>query len=92
MHPRPETLDHNRWVRLVTPLGDLMEERWWALVDQMCAILLQGRGLKGQQRKKALAALRVALDFATWRTLTTESLSHSAAARLAARFVSSAVN
>lgn len=77
---------------IVPPLGDLMEERWWALVDQMCAILLQDRGLKGQQRKRALAALRVALDFSTWRTLTAEGLSHSAAACLAARFVISALD
>jgi len=77
---------------IVPPLGDLMEERWWALVDQMCAVLLRGQNLKGQQRKKTLAALRVALDFATWRTLTTEGLSHTAAARLAARFVASTLD
>ena len=76
---------------IVTPLGDLMEERWWALVDQMCATLLRGRDLKGHERKKALAALHVALDFTTWRTLTNQGLSHNAAAGLAAGFVSSAL-
>lgn len=72
---------------LVPALGNLMQERWWALVDQMCDVLLRGRNLKGARRKRARAALRVALDFSTWRTLTAEGLSRRAAARLAAGFV-----
>ena len=72
---------------IVQALGELMEERWWALVDRMCDVLLQGRRLKGQRHRSARAAIRVALDFSTWRNLTGEGLGNRAAARLAAGFV-----
>jgi AcrR family transcriptional regulator len=75
---------------LVSALGELMEERWWALVDTMVDTLAAGRGLRGRRRERVRAALRVALDFSTWRTLTRSGLSDEAAARLAAGFVAAA--
>jgi AcrR family transcriptional regulator len=75
---------------IVPALGELMKDRWWALVERMCEILLQGTNLRGQRRRRARAAARVALDFTTWRTLTDQGLSQRDAADLAASFVSAA--
>jgi AcrR family transcriptional regulator len=76
---------------IVPALGELMEERWWALVDQMCEVLMKGRHLRGRRGRRAQAAVRVALDFSTWRTLMGQGLSGGDAARLAAGFVGAAL-
>src|SRR5918999_702579 len=57
-----------------------------ATADGACA----GRGLRGARRGRVRAAALVALDFATWQTLTRVGLDDSAAAELAARFVAAA--
>lgn len=78
---------------IVEPLGELMEERWFALVRQMVESLAAGRGGGEGSAVPAdpmRAALRVALDFSIWRTLRRSGLSDARAAELAAGFVRSA--
>ena len=54
-------------------------------------ILLQGRGLRGQARRRASAAAGHALDFKTWRSLARENeLDDREAAELMCRFVAGA--
>lgn len=72
---------------IVPALGELMQNRWFALVDRMCDILLKGRGLRSRRKTRGRAAIRLTLDFATWKSLTNEGLDSKSAARLAARFV-----
>ncbi|MGD2114248.1 MAG: TetR/AcrR family transcriptional regulator [Acidobacteriota bacterium] len=70
---------------IVEPLGELMEQRWFALVEAMVETLTDAEG--GELRR---AAVRVAIDFATWRSLRDSGLSDRRAADLAAGFVRSA--
>ena len=72
---------------IVAALGELMKDRWWALIDRMCEILLKGRRLRGSRKTKAMATLRLALDFATWKTLSDAGIDDKDAAILAAGFV-----
>lgn len=69
---------------LVEPLGELMEERWWALVEEMVEALAAGRSVPDGRESHLRAALRLALDFHTWKTLTGSGLDVAEAARLAA--------
>jgi AcrR family transcriptional regulator len=75
---------------IVPALGDLMEDRWWALVDRMCQILTRGRRLRGRRKTQTEAAIRVALDFSTWRTLTDTGLDSDSAAEVASDFLPAA--
>ena len=75
---------------LVPALGELMEERWWALVAEMAEALAAGRSVPEGPAARLRAALSLALDFHTWRTLTRAGLPDEEAARLAARFVQTA--
>lgn len=72
---------------LVPALGELMEARWESYLDAVVAVLEEGRATAGGQEgaREVRAALRLAVDFSTWRTLTSGGLSDEAAARLAAR-------
>lgn len=72
---------------LVAPLGELMEDRWWRRVARMVDTLAAGRRLRGSRRERVRAALRLALDFHTWRTLTRAGLDRPAAVRLGAGIV-----
>ena len=72
---------------IVPALGNVMEKRWFALIDSVIDILLQGRRLRGRQKLETRATIKVALDFWTWRSLTEEGLSDDAAASLATEFV-----
>jgi hypothetical protein len=67
-----------------------MNERFWPLLDATAETLCAGRRLRGTRRDRVRAALLVALDFATWRTLARSGLEDSAAAEVAARFVTAA--
>jgi len=65
-------------------LDRLMRERWWRYIDRVTNILLAGRAPGGGERRAVRAALRLALDFNTWRGLTASGMGLSAAVRLAA--------
>ncbi|HEX6200841.1 MAG TPA: TetR/AcrR family transcriptional regulator [Thermoanaerobaculia bacterium] len=75
---------------VVPALGELMEERWWARVAEMTEALAAGRGAPEGRAGRLRAALRLALDFHTWRTLTRAGLADEEAARLAAGTVRTA--
>jgi AcrR family transcriptional regulator len=73
---------------IVPALGELMEERWFALIASMVEVLAKGRGVRGGRAKRVRAAIRLAVDFSSWRTLTVQGgLADDAAAALAARAV-----
>lgn len=75
---------------IVPALGELMNERWWALVETMVETLAAGREEEAGPPSRVRATLRVALDFNTWRTLTRSGFGDEAAAGLAAGFVEAA--
>jgi AcrR family transcriptional regulator len=72
---------------LVEPLGTIMEATWFALLDRAVECLIVGRGLRGRRRDRVVGALRLAVDFPTWRTLTSAGLSDGDAADVAGAFV-----
>lgn len=69
---------------LVPALGALMEERWWGYLALVVEVLAEGREVPKRRWPAARAALRLAVDFATWKALTREGLDDATAARLAA--------
>jgi AcrR family transcriptional regulator len=75
---------------LVPALDTVMKEKFWPLVEATAEALAAGRRLRGARRQRVRAALRAALDFATWHTLTEAGLDDATAAALAARFVAAA--
>jgi len=75
---------------LVPALASVMTQGFWPLVDATVEVLLAGRGLRGTRRGHVRGALLVALDFATWRTLTQAGMDDAGAASTAARFVAAA--
>jgi AcrR family transcriptional regulator len=83
-----------RDVALVKSLGEIMDRTWFALLERSVEVLTAGRGLRGGRRQRVVGALRLAIDFPTWRTLTGSGLGDGAAAAVAAAFVaaSSSVN
>jgi AcrR family transcriptional regulator len=76
-----------RDARLVESLGEIMDATWFALLDRAVEALAAGRGLRGNRRRRVVGALRLVLDFPTWRTLTRSGLSDADAAEVAAAFV-----
>jgi hypothetical protein len=50
-------------------------------------VLAAGRRLRGARRRRVIGALRLAVDFPTWRTLTDSGLDDEAAASVAGAFV-----
>lgn len=75
---------------LVESLGAIMNRTWYAFLASGVEILAAGRGARGRRRERLLAALRLALDFPTWRTLTASGLDDPDAAEVAIGFVMSA--
>ena len=68
-----------------------VEERWFALIGSMVDVLAKGRGARGGHAKRLRAAIRLSVDFWSWRTLTAHGgLSDTEAAAVAARAVRSA--
>lgn len=72
---------------LVPSLGAIMDSAWFALLDRAVDMLARGRGLRGGARRRVRGALRLAIDFPTWRTLTASGMSAAEAADVAAAFV-----
>jgi AcrR family transcriptional regulator len=75
---------------LVPALAHVMGKRWWPYVEAVIDVLSQGRNLRGARRPRVSAALRLAIDFSTWRTLTGSGLGDEDAAALAADLVAGA--
>jgi AcrR family transcriptional regulator len=75
---------------LVESLGAIMEQTWFALLDRAVDVLAAGRGARGRRRDRLRGALRLAIDFPTWRTLTASGLERSDAVRVSAAFVETA--
>lgn len=75
---------------LIPALAAIMEQKWVPRVLDMLAVLADGFGSGAEPGAARVAALRVALDFTTWRTLTQSGLDDDAAARLATRMVAAA--
>lgn len=69
---------------LVEPLGELMDERWFALVDAMIEVLSADWSTGETSDRHRRAALRLAVDFSSWRTLRGAGLTDGEAAELAA--------
>lgn len=75
---------------LVEPLGMIMERTWFAFLAHAVEVLTAGRGARGRRRERLLGGLRLAVDFPTWRTLTSSGLADPDAAGVAAAFVAAA--
>jgi AcrR family transcriptional regulator len=75
---------------LVESLGTIMNRTWFVFLSSGVEILAAGRGARGRRRERLLAALRLALDFPTWRTLTASGLDDPDAADVAVGFVTAA--
>jgi AcrR family transcriptional regulator len=58
-----------------------------AYLDEAAEVLAVGRGARGGRRRLLMGALRHALAFSTWRSLTSNDVGRSDAARLAAALV-----
>jgi AcrR family transcriptional regulator len=76
-----------RDARLVESLGEIMDATWFALLDRAVEVLAAGRGSRGARRRRLVGALRLAVDFPTWRTLTDSGLDDADAAAVAGAFV-----
>lgn len=76
---------------LVEALGSVMGETWFPLLERAVEILAGGRAVRGRRRGRLVAALRLAVDFPTWRTLTASGLADADAADVAAAFVAAGV-
>lgn len=72
---------------IVESLGEIMDATWFALLDRAVDLLAAGRGLRGARRDRVRGALRLAVDFPTWRTLTSNGLDDGVAAGVSATFV-----
>lgn len=72
---------------LVPALGEIMDRTWFALLNAAVDVLCAGRGARGRAATRLRAALRLAIDFPTWRTLTATGLGDAEAAAIARRLV-----
>jgi AcrR family transcriptional regulator len=72
---------------IVDSLGEIMEATWFALLDRAVEVLAAGRGVRGARRERVRGALRLAVDFPTWQTLTASGLGDDVAAGVSATFV-----
>lgn len=76
---------------LVPPLGDVMESRWSPYLDRVVDALSRGWDMPTSSRRDFRALVRVAVDFATWKTLVGTGMEDAGAAALAARMVAATV-
>ena len=81
-----------RDARLVESLGEIMDAAWFAVLDRAVEMLAAGRGVRGARRRRLVGALRLAVDFPTWRTLTDSGLDDGDAASVAAAFVAASTD
>ena len=76
-----ETLDFAR--EAIAPLDDYL--------DEAAELLLAGRRARGRRRELLRGALRHALDFSTWRSMSSNGIQRSDAVQLSAGLVETAV-
>jgi len=79
---------------LVPALEEILQLKWWPMMDGIIEILAKGWNFNEVGRPSTgevqlRATLRVALDFGTWRKLVASRLSNNEAARLAVVWVES---
>jgi AcrR family transcriptional regulator len=79
-----------RDLHTVDALAEVMSELWSPYVQQIVDTLAAGWPEKIAPRGELRAALRLVVDFETWRSLTGSGLADDTAANLAARMVTSA--
>ncbi len=98
-----EMLEHTlRDGALVPALDEILDRKWWPVIERVVDSLMVGRGASSTGEggsagtrgpapvmSEVRAALRLAVDFWTWRTLTDEGLGDEEAAALQARMVAS---
>jgi AcrR family transcriptional regulator len=71
----------------VVPAMEVPMRARLALFEQMQEVLMQGRPERGRARRRAAAAIGLALEFTTWRSLTRQAgLDHGDAVELMAGF------
>jgi AcrR family transcriptional regulator len=70
---------------LVPALQQILQEKWWPMVDRMVDIL--SRGINSGSSTSVQAALHLVLDFATWKTLTKTGITDEEAVRIGGRIV-----
>ncbi len=68
---------------LLPTLEAVLDEGWWPYLDAIIETLGVGRRMDGERGEYVRAALRLAVDFGTWRTLTSAGLDDERAAELA---------
>jgi AcrR family transcriptional regulator len=68
---------------LVPALEEILQRKWWPLMEGIVGILVQ----LSEASEALRATSRVALDFFTWRSLIASGLSNDEAARLAAAWM-----
>ena len=72
-------------------LGEVMGELWDPYVEQIVEVLATGWQVEAARSDSLRAALRLVVDFQTWRSLADGGLSGAAASELASRMVLSAL-
>jgi AcrR family transcriptional regulator len=72
---------------LLPALSEVLSEIWWPFFDVAVATMAHGRTMRGERKRRFSVAVRLVLDFGTWRTLTDSGLDASAAAGIAADIV-----
>ena len=75
---------------LVPPLREILERKWYPLIDAMAERLIEGRALDGEKGRRTRAAVDVVLAFHTWRTLSERTLNDVEAARLSMAMIRAA--
>jgi len=80
-----------RDLRTVDALAEVMDELWSPYVQQIVDTLAQGWPEEHTDKAELTAALKLALDFDTWRLLTGSGLANGAAASLVTRMVTAGV-
>ena len=68
-------------------LQKVLDDLWSTYVEQLVGALAQGWPVGKAESETLRAALRLVVDFGTWRVLTRSGLDHGRAAELAARIV-----
>jgi AcrR family transcriptional regulator len=73
---------------IVEPLGDIMDGFWWPYMEQVVRVLAEGWRPAVSARAELAAALRLVVDFSSWRTLSRSGIDDAKAADLAVLMVS----
>jgi AcrR family transcriptional regulator len=75
----------------VTAVASVLDDLWWPYMRKVVDTLLHGWAGGRTDGNELTAALRLAVDFDTWRLLTGSGLSDDSAAKLAARMVTASI-